>query len=123
MDFGTQPIHERRLKKEPNKTAEAGSFFRLRQKATQAIIQRSFVCAVRLERDRVPDFSKYPFCIPSIRHLDRLEFHPTVTFFVGENGTGKSTLLEAIALRLGYNAEGGGKNFNFHTHATHTHLH
>ncbi len=72
----------------------------------QPVIKRSFVNAVRLERDRVPDFNEYPFCIPSIRHLDRLEFHPAVTFFIGENGSGKSTLLEAIAAKLGYNAEG-----------------
>jgi predicted ATPase len=89
----------------------------------QPVIKRSFVNAVRLERDRVPDFGEYPFCIPSIRHLDRLEFHPAVTFFIGENGSGKSTLLEAIAVKLGYNAEGGGKNFNFNTRVTHSHLH
>ncbi len=88
----------------------------------QPVIKRSFVNAVRLERDRVPDFNEYPFCIPSIRHLDRLEFHPAATFFIGENGSGKSTLLEAIAVKLGYNAEGGGKNFNFTTLATHSHL-
>jgi len=86
------------------------------------IIKRSFLNAVRLERDRVPNFDEYPFCIPSIRQLDRLVFHPAVTFFIGENGSGKSTLLEAIALKMGYNAEGGGKNFNFATLATHSHL-
>jgi predicted ATPase len=52
-------------------------------------------------------------CIPAIRHLHRLEFHPAVTFFIGENGTGKSTLIEAIATKYGFNAEGGSKNFNF----------
>jgi predicted ATPase len=88
--------------------------------AMPPVIKRSFVNAVRLERERVRDFSEYPFCIPSIRHLDRLEFHPAVTFFIGENGSGKSTLLEAIAVKLGYNAEGGGKSFNFTTLATHS---
>jgi len=29
--------------------------------------------------------------VPAIRHLHRLEFHPAVTFFIGENGSGKST--------------------------------
>jgi predicted ATPase len=88
----------------------------------QPDIKRSFVNAVRLERDRVPNFEEYPFCIPSIRRLDRLESHPAVPFFIGENGSGKSTLLEAIALKMGYNAEGGGKNFNFSTLATHSYL-
>jgi predicted ATPase len=53
----------------------------------------------------------------------RLELHPAVTFLVGENGSGKSTLLEAIALKLGFNAEGGSKNFNFATRETHSNLH
>ena len=40
-----------------------------------------------------------------------MEFKNRVTFFIGENGTGKSTLLEAIAVKAGFNAEGGSKNF------------
>lgn len=90
---------------------------------SEPIIKRSFLNAVRLERDRVKNFDDYPFCVPAIRHLDRLEFHPAVTFFVGENGSGKSTLLEALAVKLGFNAEGGSKNFNFATRETHSHLH
>ena len=45
-----------------------------------------------------------------------------MTFFVGENGTGKSTLLEAIAVAYGFNAEGGSRNFNFATNQTHSEL-
>lgn len=82
-----------------------------------------FLQGVRLERERVPSFGEYPFNIPAIRQLERLEFHPMVTFFIGENGTGKSTLLEALALKLEFNAEGGGKNFDFFTRPTHSNLH
>ena len=39
----------------------------------------------------------FPFSVPAVRHLERLELQQPVTFFVGENGTGKSTLLEGIA--------------------------
>lgn len=46
-----------------------------------------------------------------------------ITILIGENGCGKSTLLEAIAIKLGCNAEGGGKNFNFKTENTHSSLH
>jgi len=88
-----------------------------------AVIPRSFLNAIRLEREKVTSFADYPFCIPAVRHLQRLEFHPAVTFFIGENGSGKSTLLEAIALKLGFNAEGGGKNFTFATRETHSPLH
>lgn len=91
--------------------------------AQKPIIERLFVKAIRLERDLVGKFDEYPFCIAAIRHLHRLEFHPAVTFFIGENGSGKSTLLEALAIKLGYNAEGGGKNFDFATRETHSCLH
>lgn len=81
---------------------------------------RQFLQSVRLERDSVTSFEEYPFSVPAIRHLHRLEFHPAVTFFIGENGSGKSTLLEAIAVKYGYNAEGGGKNFAFASRETHS---
>ncbi len=68
-------------------------------------------------------FDEYPFSVPAIRHLHRLELHPAVTFFIGENGSGKSTLLEALAIKLGYNAEGGGKNFDFASRPTHANRH
>lgn len=51
-----------------------------------------------------------------------LTFSRDVTFFVGENGTGKSTLLEAIAVAYGFNAEGGSRNYAFSTKATHSGL-
>jgi len=72
-----------------------------------------FIQSVNLLRERVPSFEQYPFSIPAIRHLDRIEIHPRVTFFAGENGTGKSTLLEAIAAVEGINVEGGSRNFSF----------
>jgi predicted ATPase len=56
------------------------------------------------------DPERYPFSIPAVRELGVLEPHPDVTFFVGENGAGKSTVLEAIALALGLPAEGGTRN-------------
>ena len=88
-----------------------------------ASLQRAYLEAIRLERDRVASFDGYPFSIPSIRHLTRLEFHPAVTFFIGENGSGKSTLLEAIAVKAGFSAEGGDRQLQFGTHDTHSPLH
>ena len=69
--------------------------------------------------------SSYLNDLPIIKFLSRekkLSFSSNVTFFVGENGTGKSTLLEAIAVAYGFNAEGGSKNFTFSTNATHSEL-
>ena len=49
-------------------------------------------------------------------------FHPSVTYIIGENGMGKSTLLEGIAIALGFNPEGGTLNFNFSSYASHSNL-
>jgi predicted ATPase len=76
-----------------------------------------------LKRDQVRSFDRYPFSIPAIRDLYTLELHPKVTFLVGENGVGKSTLIEAIAVAAGFNAEGGSKSFNFVTHDSVSELH
>jgi len=61
------------------------------------------------------NFQQYPFCLPIIKNLKDIEFYKQVTFFVGENGTGKSTILEAIANRAGFGAEGGNRNITFKT--------
>jgi len=53
------------------------------------------------------DLDAFPFNVPAVRELQQIEFHADVTFFVGENGSGKSTILEAIALALGFGVEGG----------------
>jgi predicted ATPase len=41
-----------------------------------------------------------------------------VTFVVGDNGTGKSTLIEAMAVGAGFNAEGGNRNYQFYSRST-----
>jgi predicted ATPase len=81
-----------------------------------------FLVHLELLRDQVPSFDSYPFSLPAVRALDTLPLHPKVTFFVGDNGTGKSTLMEAIAVGLGLNAEGGSRNFNFSTRPSHSQL-
>ena len=54
-----------------------------------------FLAAVR--RRRPPDITQFPWTIPLVASLETLEFATPVTFFVGENGSGKSTVLEGIA--------------------------
>jgi predicted ATPase len=70
-----------------------------------------FLVRLELMRDKVPSWEAYPFDIPAIATLERIDFESPVTFLVGENGSGKSTLIEAIAIRAGFNPEGGTKNF------------
>ena len=61
--------------------------------------------------------------LPLLDELRRgLSFTLPVTFLVGENGRGKSTLLEALAVAWGFNPEGGSVNFNFSTHQSHSGL-
>ena len=67
---------------------------------------------IALLRDRVSDWDAYPFSVPAIRQLEELKLKSRVCFFTGENGTGKSTLLEAIAVHYGFGREGGTRNFS-----------
>ena len=53
--------------------------------------------------------------VAAIRERGALSFEQPITFLVGENGSGKSTLIEALAVALGFNAEGGTRNFRFST--------
>jgi predicted ATPase len=56
---------------------------------------------ISLLSDQYPTRDHYPFNLPLFHETEEIPFHEPVTFFVGENGTGKSTLLEAIAHRCG----------------------
>ena len=61
--------------------------------------------------------------VRNLREMGRLQFNKNVTFLVGENGIGKSTLIEGIAVAMGFNPEGGTVNFNFSTNDSHSDLH
>jgi predicted ATPase len=71
-----------------------------------------------LDKSRVPDASAYPFCLPLFRSEFELAFEQSTTIIVGENGTGKSTLLEGIASMAGYDDAGGGKGYMPVDHST-----
>ena len=67
----------------------------------------------------------YPFNIPAVRHLEKmgsLTLEKPVTFVGGENGPGKSPLIDAIAVAMGFNGEGGSRDFFFSTQDTHSEL-
>ena len=73
---------------------------------------------ITLERDKIESFDKYPFNIEIVKSFNELNIDSPVTFFVGENGIGKSTFIEAIAVALGLPAEGGTENFRYETKNT-----
>ena len=74
---------------------------------------------VWLDASRITDRESYPFCLPLLRDDFELSFDRAITIIVGENGTGKSTLLEGIAVLAGYDEAGGGKGYMpvDHSHA------
>ncbi|WP_434113867.1 AAA family ATPase [Paraburkholderia caffeinilytica] len=86
------------------------------------MISTQYISRISLLREKVESFDRYPFSLPAVRTFDSLVPHPKVTFLIGENGSGKSTLLEAIAVSMGFNPEGGTKNFNFGTRTSHSNL-
>lgn len=85
-------------------------------------MDEKFITSIKINWDRI-EKNNYIRNIPSIHSINQLKFSKNVTFFVGENGTGKSTLLESIAVAYGFNPEGGNKNFNFSTMNSHSDLH
>jgi predicted ATPase len=66
---------------------------------------------VWLDPSRIDDRAAYPFCLPFLRDDFELSFDRPITIIVGENGTGKLTLLEGIAVLSGYDQAGGGKGY------------
>jgi predicted ATPase len=81
-----------------------------------------FIESVFLDRTRIYNPEHYAFQIPSLKRFSKLDLHTQVTFFVGENGSGKPTMLEAIAVANGLNAEGGSRNMMFATRESHSEL-
>jgi predicted ATPase len=76
---------------------------------------KPYLLSASFRPDAEIDYDSYPFGIPAVRELGKIDFHPNVTFFVGENGSGKSTVLEGLAVALGFGTEGGTKNVQFKT--------
>ena len=64
-----------------------------------------------LDPSRIEDRKAYPYCLPFLSDEFELSFDKPITIIVGENGTGKSTLLEGIAVLAGYDEAGGGKGY------------
>lgn len=75
-----------------------------------SISAKPYLREISIAGDAEIDFDSYPFNIPAVRDMGVIEPHADVTFFVGENGAGKSTMLEAIAVAMGLPSEGGSRN-------------
>ena len=69
------------------------------------------------------NYLKHLPVVKNLKKIGGIRFRQNVTFLVGENGVGKSTLIEGIAVAMGFNPEGGTINFNFVTRESHSDLH
>src|SRR5688572_26943607 len=81
-----------------------------------------FLLDVTLVPDGVGAPDRYPFDLPAVRHLGTLALHSKVNLLVGENGAGKSALLEGVAVACRLNPEGGSPDFRFATRPSHSAL-
>lgn len=54
-----------------------------------------------------PEYSDYPFNLPIIKNLSEIDFCSPITLLVGENGSGKSTVLESLAAKINCTVVGG----------------
>jgi predicted ATPase len=75
-----------------------------------ALSAKPYLREVSIDPQAEIDDDNYPFTIPAVRQMGVIRPHADVTFLVGENGAGKSTVLEAIAVAMGLPAEGGSRN-------------
>lgn len=58
--------------------------------------------------------ARFPFNLPVLKDPNfEVDFLKPVTVLIGENGSGKSTILEAIAANVGFAAQGGSRNHNY----------
>lgn len=92
-------------------------------KASKTDMNQNYISGVRLSSPVAAE--SYLRELPAVKQLAQmgeLSFARAVTFLIGENGTGKSTLLEALAVASGFNPEGGTRNFSFSTSASHSEL-
>ncbi len=84
---------------------------------------KTYVDSIKLKTP--VDKNSYISKLSAVKYLldgNELMLNSPITVFVGENGTGKSTLLEGIAVAFGFNPEGGSRNFDFETKCTHSEL-
>lgn len=94
------------------------------EKKEEFLLSNLFINKVSITKEiPIDNYLKELSVVKHLVEAEGIHFHKPVTFLVGENGVGKSTLIEAIAVACGFNPEGGTINFNFSTRSSHSDLH
>lgn len=75
-----------------------------------------YLRSIAFRTPEVPDNEGYPFTVPSFRQDFQMTLTKPITILVGDNATGKSTLLEYIASVCGFNLQGGSSDHVYQTH-------
>ena len=86
------------------------------------MLSENFIISFELLKEKIEDENIYPYNLPIVQNIEKLMLHKNVTFIIGENGTGKSTLLEAVATQYWLNPEWWSQNISFSTETTHSSL-
>ena len=60
-----------------------------------------------MQRGPQPWGDGFPYDVPAVEAIEELALDAPITLLAGDNGTGKSTIVEAIAGAMGFAAEGG----------------
>ncbi|MCK2035706.1 AAA family ATPase [Microbacterium sp. SSW1-49] len=78
------------------------------------------VVAVQPTDDAPTPGAQWPTSIPAVAQVlrDGIDLDPGVTFLVGENGSGKSTIVEGVAIAYGLSPEGGSRQAKHSTRPT-----
>ncbi|MGE0024665.1 MAG: AAA family ATPase [Hyphomicrobium sp.] len=82
-----------------------------KSRSRQINLPAPYLRRVWLVPELVHDKARYPFCLPLFKDAFEIQFAAPITIFVGENGVGKSTIIEGIAALAGYDDAGGGKGY------------
>ncbi len=81
-----------------------------------------YLRSISISTDEFPALDAFPFNLQVFRKTNRIDFSSPITFFVGQNGSGKSALLDAVARRAGFLPWGGTKIHRVHNNPYETKL-
>ncbi|MEW6530749.1 MAG: AAA family ATPase [Thermodesulfobacteriota bacterium] len=81
-----------------------------------------YLQSIEIERERFPTHDLFPFSLKILRNTPRIVLDAPVTFLVGENGSGKSAVLDAVARKGGFLPWGGTKVHRVHDNPYETQL-
>lgn len=81
-----------------------------RRRKQESSLPAPYLKRVWLDSDKIDNPKAYPFVLPFLKDGFELEFEHRITVIAGENGVGKSTLVEALAALAGFGMEGGNRD-------------